>query len=81
MVYQGFSLLTANQRELSAPELSRIRRETGRSLPELVFRFALEVGMLPLTGTSRLEHMRLDLGCLAFELDPEHVRTIERVAG
>lgn len=81
IVYQGFSLLTANRAALSEPSIGRILQETRLSLPELVFCFALEVGMLPLTGTSRAEHMRLDLGCLDHQLDPRHVQALETVAG
>jgi diketogulonate reductase-like aldo/keto reductase len=81
IVYQAFSLLTANQRELSSASVARIQRETGRSVPELVFRFAIQAGMLPLTGTSQLEHMKTDLGCLGFELEAKHLQELERVAG
>jgi diketogulonate reductase-like aldo/keto reductase len=80
MVYQGFSLLTANRAELGRAAVSQLSQRTGRSVPELVFRFALEVGMLPLTGTSNPEHMRLDLGCLDFELAPADVATLEQIA-
>ena len=51
IVYQGFSLLTANARELTQPAIARAARRTGRSPAEVVFRFALAVGMLPLTGS------------------------------
>ena len=75
IVYQGFSLLTANLRELSRPEIKRIAERIGRTLPQVVFRFALQVGMIPLTGTSNAQHMREDLEI--FELSDEDVRTIE----
>ncbi|MEX0819424.1 MAG: aldo/keto reductase, partial [Pirellulaceae bacterium] len=52
MVYQAFSLLTANRQTLASPELARIAERHGRTVPQIVFRFALEVGMLPLTGTT-----------------------------
>jgi diketogulonate reductase-like aldo/keto reductase len=81
VVYQGFSLLTANRAELKSDAVARLVKRTGRSVPELVFRFALEVGMLPLTGTSSAEHMRLDLGVLGFSLEPSDVEILERVAG
>jgi diketogulonate reductase-like aldo/keto reductase len=68
LLYQGFSLLTANQRELSRPEVARVVERSGRTPAEVVFSFALAVGILPLTGTSRSEHMRADLDCLDFEL-------------
>lgn len=81
VVYQGFSLLTANRRELEAASVKRLMARTGRSSAELVFRMALELGMVPLTGTSSLEHMRLDLAALDLSLDPADVALLERVAG
>ena len=77
IAYQGFSLLTANRRELASEAVQRIVRRTGRTLPEVVFRFALAVGMIPLTGTSNPAHMRLDLGSSDFELDDAELRAIE----
>jgi diketogulonate reductase-like aldo/keto reductase len=81
IVYQGFSLLTANAAELTETPLARAAARTGRSPAEVVFRFALSVGMLPLTGTSNPEHMRLDLACTTFDLTPDEVSAIERVSG
>lgn len=81
VVYQGFSLLTANREELKQPAVQRLSERTGRSAAELVFRFALQIGMLPLTGTSSAEHMRLDLGVLDFALEPSDVDVLERIAG
>ena len=80
IVYQGFSLLTANDREIQSRDVRRIAERHGKTLPQVVFRFALQVGMLPLTGTSDPEHMRQDLGSFDFELDAEEVTLIERVA-
>ncbi|MDB4970157.1 MAG: putative 2,5-diketo-D-gluconic acid reductase [Myxococcales bacterium] len=79
--YQGFSLLTANRRELAVPAVREMAARTGRTVPQLVFRFALQVGMLPLTGTSDRAHMDEDLQSLGFELSDEDVAAIERVAG
>jgi diketogulonate reductase-like aldo/keto reductase len=81
VVYQGFSLLTANREELKQSAVQRLGKQTGRSTAELVFRFALQVGMLPLTGTASAEHMRLDLGVVDFELAPSEVDLLERIAG
>lgn len=81
IVYQGFSLLTANGRELHAPEVAQIAERVGRSIPQLVFRFALQLGMLPLTGTTDEAHMRHDLEIYEFELDPSDVDALERLAG
>jgi diketogulonate reductase-like aldo/keto reductase len=77
IVYQGFSLLTANARELASPAVVRAARRTGRTAAQVVFRFALQVGMLPLTGSSSPAHLQEDLACFEFELEPAEVRAIE----
>ena len=81
LVYQGFSLLTANRKVLAHPELARIAERHGRTVSQIVFRFALDVGMLPLTGTTDAGHMRADLEVFDFRLDPEEVERIERLGG
>ena len=81
IAYQGFSLLTANARELHQPAVLDVARRAGRPLAAVVFRFAHQAGMIPLTGTSSAEHMREDLAMTEFELSAEDVRTIERCAG
>ena len=80
LVYQGFSLLTANREVLAHPELARIAGRHGRTVSQIVFRFALDVGMMPLTGTTDADHMRADLEVFDFRLDPEEVERIERLA-
>jgi diketogulonate reductase-like aldo/keto reductase len=81
LVYQGFSLLTANRAVLAHPELARIARRHGRNVSQIVFRFALDGGMIPLTGTTNPEHMRADLDVFAFHLEPEEVERIEGLVG
>jgi diketogulonate reductase-like aldo/keto reductase len=76
ITYQGFSLLTANARELSAPAIRQIVAASGGTLPQVVFRFALAVGMIPLTGTSSAAHMREDLSCYDLELSDDAVNII-----
>jgi diketogulonate reductase-like aldo/keto reductase len=80
LVYQGFSLLTANRAVLAHPEVARIARRHGRSVSQVVFRFALEVGMVALTGTTDAGHMRDDLDAFDFHLEPEEVERIESLA-
>jgi diketogulonate reductase-like aldo/keto reductase len=79
LVYQGFSLLTANGDALASPELVRIARRHGRTVSQVVFRFALDVGMVPLTGTTDAGHMREDLDVFDFRMEPEEVQRIERL--
>jgi len=77
LVYQGFSLLTANREVLARPELARIAKRHGRTISQIVFRFALDIGMVPLTGTTDAEHMRADLDVFNFHLEREEVERIE----
>jgi diketogulonate reductase-like aldo/keto reductase len=79
-VYQGFSLLTANQRELATPPVAAIARRLNATIPQVVFAFARAVGMLPLTGTSSPEHLQQDLASTALALDPGEVRQLEQLA-
>jgi diketogulonate reductase-like aldo/keto reductase len=80
MQYQGFSLLTANASALDSDVIRKIRARTGKSLAQVVFRFALGVGMIPLTGTTDEAHMREDLEAFDFELDRDELRAIETLS-
>jgi diketogulonate reductase-like aldo/keto reductase len=79
IAYQGFSLLTANAHALASEVVDRIAARAACTPAQVVFRFALEVGMIPLTGTSDAQHMQQDLSCDAFELGGDEVRAIERL--
>jgi diketogulonate reductase-like aldo/keto reductase len=81
IIYQGFSLLTANRATLAHPDLMRIAKHHGRTPSQIVFRFAIQIGMLPLTGTTSAAHMREDLAVLDFQLDEGEVRCIESMGG
>lgn len=80
IVYQGFSLLTANRAELAGAVAQRIALRTGRPIAQVVFRFCQRIGILPLTGTSRVEHMRLDLAAAEFELSAGDVSALENLS-
>lgn len=80
IVYQGFSLLTANRHVVSSAGIAKLAHKYGMTANQVVFRFALDVGMIPLTGTSNAEHMREDLAALDFALDPADVERIEAIA-
>jgi diketogulonate reductase-like aldo/keto reductase len=77
ILYQGFSLLTANVEVLRHRRVHAIAARTGRTIAQVIFRFAIEAGMIPLTGTTSTEHMAEDLAALDFALKPDDVRAIE----
>jgi diketogulonate reductase-like aldo/keto reductase len=80
VIYQGFSLLTANRDVLIYPETLRIAKRLNASPAQLIFRFAMQLGMLPLTGTTSERHMKEDLEAEWLELSAEEVRQIENIA-
>jgi diketogulonate reductase-like aldo/keto reductase len=80
IIYEGFSLLTANPEVFGDPRFRAIARRVNAGLPQVVFRFAQQVGMLPLTGTTSAQHMKEDLACEQFTLTPDEVRLIETIA-
>jgi len=81
IVYQGFSLLTANPEVLRHRLVTGIAARLGATPAQVVFHFAHAVGMLPLTGTADAEHMKQDLASRDLSLPADEVRAIESLAG
>ena len=81
IVYQGFSLLTANRQVLADPAIIALATETNATPAQIIFAFARQIGMLPLTGTTNPEHMKQDLESRSVELPPDAVNMIETIAG
>jgi len=80
IIYQGFSLLTANRDVLADPEVRTIAKRLGTTPAQIIFRFAMQIGMLPLTGTTSQQHMKEDLQAEQFSLSTEELQRIETVA-
>lgn len=74
--YQGFSLLTANPQVVDGPVVGKIARRVARTPQQVVFRAAIDLGILPLTGTTDPRHMREDLA-LDFTLTPAELKAID----
>ncbi|MBI3355261.1 MAG: aldo/keto reductase [Nitrospirae bacterium] len=79
IVYQGFSLLTANREVFVNPAVRSMAARYGMGLAQVVFRFAMQIGMLPLTGTTDPQHMKEDLASDQFTLAPEDLQLIENI--
>ena len=79
IVYQGFSLLTANAEVIGDAAMRTIAERVNAGVAQVVFRFAQQIGMLPLTGTTSERHMKEDLGCDRFTLTPSELLTIEGI--
>lgn len=80
LIYQGFSLLTANQPYITLPLIQALATKYGKTIPQVIFRFAKDIGMLPLTGTTNPQHMDEDLHLDDFQLTGEERRQIELIS-
>src|SRR2546422_9060479 len=81
IIYQGFSLLTANVEALHHPLVASLAANFKVTPAQVVFSFSRAIGMLPLTGTSNAEHMKQDLASRDLALSADEVRAIESLAG
>lgn len=81
VVYQAFSLLTANAPVLASRNVRTLAQKHSKTSAQIVYRFAMQLGMICLNGTTRPEHMREDLDVFDFELGPEDVAALEKIAG
>ena len=79
IIYQGFSLLTANRGVLVEPEVRAMASRFGTGVAQVIFRFAMQIGMLPLTGTTNPQHMKEDLQSDQFALTAEDIQLIETI--
>jgi diketogulonate reductase-like aldo/keto reductase len=81
IIYQGFSLLTANVEVLRHPLISGLAARANATPAQVIFAFARAVGMLPLTGTSNAEHMKQDLASRTLALSPDAIAAIQSLPG
>ncbi len=81
IVYQGFSLLTANVDVLQHPVVADLAARLNATPAQIIFSFSRAVGMLPITGTSRADHMTQDLASRALDFPADAIHAIESMAG
>ncbi len=79
IIYQGFSLLTANREVFIDPNIRATAARYNATRAQLIFRFSMQVGILPLTGTTNPLHMQEDVQSERFMLLGEEIRQIETI--
>jgi diketogulonate reductase-like aldo/keto reductase len=80
IIYQGFSLLTANLEVVHSPAIAEVARALNATPAQIIFSFARALAIVPLTGTSSLEHMQVDLASLSVELPAGLIGAMETLA-
>jgi diketogulonate reductase-like aldo/keto reductase len=77
ILYEGFSLLTAIAPILQHPTIQQIAARTDATVPQVLFRYCLEEGMIVLTGTSSKAHMMDDLRASDLHLQAAEIDAID----
>lgn len=79
MLYEGFSLLTANPGALRAPAVVNAAQRLGKTPAQIVLRFSIQENIVPLTGTTSHAHMSDDLGVERFRLEESEMESVGRL--
>ena len=78
IVIQGYSPLTRAER-LDDPHLVELARRCSATPAQLLLRWALEQGVVPLPKANRREHQVENLGAFRIELDEDVRRSLDRL--
>jgi diketogulonate reductase-like aldo/keto reductase len=76
LIYQSFWTLTANPHLLTHKTVTAMATTHNRTTAQILFRYLIAIGIVPLTGTTSEVHMRDDLNIFSFELTNDEQRAI-----
>ena len=77
--YQGFSLLTANSKDVTKDAVVKVALKYKKTIPQIIFRFCYQLGIICLTGTSSKLHMQEDLDIISFTLTENEMYLLEHI--
>lgn len=77
IIYQSFWSLTANPHILNSKVLSKISNKYEKTLEQIFYKFLNQIKIIPLNGTTSIEHMKLDLDLEDFSLENDEIKEIE----
>lgn len=76
IVYQSFWTLSANPQLLAAPAIKHLAQSLHRTPAQVLFRYLMQQDVVPLTGTTSLEHMQQSLAVFDFSVTEEEAGAI-----
>ncbi len=76
IIYQSFWTLTANPDVLAHASVEALATRYRRTPAQILFRYLTQEGVVPLTGTTSVDHMREDLAIFDFELSARERDTL-----
>lgn len=79
MVYQSFWTLSANPHLLGSATLLALAAAYARTPAQILFRYLIQRGVVPLTGTTSLDHLRESVAVVDFALDAGDAAAIDAI--
>jgi diketogulonate reductase-like aldo/keto reductase len=77
IIYQSFWTLSANPHLLTHKTTTALASKHNRTAAQILFRYLVAIGVVPLTGTKSEAHMRDDLAIFSFELTNDEISAID----
>lgn len=81
VIYQSFWTLSANPDYMKQAALINASKNLNATPAQTFYRFVMDLGICPLTGTTDPQHMKEDLAVLDMQMKPEDLANIRQVAG
>ncbi|KAJ6634262.1 9,11-endoperoxide prostaglandin H2 reductase [Pseudolycoriella hygida] len=81
IIYQSFWTLTANPHILENVNVRKAAEKRGVPATSLFFAYLSETGIVPLTGTKNVQHMKDDLSAMELILTDEEMSIFRRLVG
>jgi diketogulonate reductase-like aldo/keto reductase len=78
IIYQSFWTLSANPHLLAHKTITGLASAYNRTAAQILFRYLIQIEVVPLTGTRSETHMRDDLAIFDFELNSDEQGMIEK---
>ncbi len=79
IIYQSFWTLTANPHILNAEPIQTLVKTYSRTAPQIMFAYLSQRNIVPLTGTSSLQHMAEDLASVELVYTEAELESIDRL--
>jgi len=81
VIYQSFWTLSANPDYMKQAALINASKNLNATPAQTFYRFVMDLGICPLTGTTNPQHMKEDLAVLDMKMKSEDLANIRQVAG
>lgn len=75
--YQSFWTLSANPELLASRTVTALARGLAKTSAQILFRYLVQKGVTPLTGTTSEQHMKDDLAVASFELSAADLAAVD----